>query len=153
MKTLAFNRRASFDYFLHTHTEAGVVLSGQEVRSAKTGHISLKGSFVTVKGSELYLTNANIPPYIHAGEIKNYDPTRPRKLLLRKREINSFIGKSKAEGMTLIPVRVYVKKGKIKVEIASAIGKKKYDKRDSIAKRDSKRRIEHTLRTQNSNRN
>ncbi len=147
MKTIAFNKRASYDYFLHSHTEAGVVLSGQEVRSIKTGHISLKGSFVTVKGSELYLTNANIPPYIHAGEIKNYDPTRPRKLLLKKNEIASFIGKSKAEGMTLIPTRVYVKKGKVKVEIATATGKKKYDKRDTIAKRESKRRIERTLRT------
>lgn len=146
MKTLAINKRASFDYFLHSHSEAGVVLSGQEVRSAKTGHISLKGSFVTVKGSQLYLTNANIPPYIHAGEVKNYDPTRPRKLLLHKNEINSFIGKSKAEGMTLIPTRVYVKKGKIKVEIASATGKKQYDKRDTIAKRDSKRKIARTLR-------
>lgn len=146
MKTLAINKRASFDYFLHAHIEAGIVLSGQEVRSVKTGHISLKGSFVTVKGSDLYLTNANIPPYIHAGEIKDYDPTRPRKLLLHKNEINSFIGKNKAEGMTLIPTRVYVRKRKIKVEIASATGKKKYDKRDAIAKRDSKRRIERTLR-------
>lgn len=146
MKTCAINKRASFDYFLHSFYEAGVVLTGQEVRSVKTGHISLKGSFVTVKGSELYLTNANIPPYIHAGEIKGYDPTRPRKLLLHKNEINSLIGKSKAEGMTLIPVKVYIKKGRVKAEIASATGKKKYDKRDTLAKRESKRRIQRILK-------
>lgn len=147
MKILAVNKRASFDYFLSSPTEAGVVLSGQEVRSAKTGHISLKGSFVTAKNGELYLTNTSIPPYIHAGNTQNYDPTRSRKLLLKKKEISSFIGKIATKGITLVPTRAYTRKGKIKIEIALAKGKKEYDKRATIAKRESQRKIDRALRS------
>lgn len=146
MKTIAINRRASFDYSLRSHVEAGVVLSGQEVRSVKTGHASLKGAFVTTKASELYLTNANIPWYVHAGEPKNYDPTRARKLLLSRKEIDSLIGKSKVEGLALVPTRLYIKKGRIKVEVAVAEGKKQYDKRATISDRETKRKIARAFR-------
>jgi SsrA-binding protein len=146
MTTLAFNKRASFDYELGDRYEAGLVLSGQEVKSAKTGHISLKGSFVTVKGNELFLTNANIPQYKHAGIVKNYDPTRPRKLLLRKSEIRTLIGKAKAAGLTLIPVRVYTKKRLVKLEFAVGRGKKEFDKRETIAKREAERRIRRAIK-------
>lgn len=140
------NKRARFDYILHDMYVAGVVLSGQEVKSVKTGHVSLKGSFVTIKGNEVYLTNALIPPYIHAGDVPNYDPTRPRKLLLKRREISSLIGKSKTEGMTLVPTKIFTERGKIKVEFATATGKKKHDKRQTIEERETKRKIAREMR-------
>ena len=146
MTILAFNKRSGFDYELMDRYEAGVVLTGAEVKSIKTGHISLKGSFVTFKRNELYLTNANIPPYVHAGNINNYDPTRPRKLLLKKSEIKSLIGKVRISGLTLVPIRVYTKKQFIKLEFAVAKGKKEYDKRESIKKRDASRKIEQELK-------
>jgi len=146
MPTLAHNKRARFDYDITDKYEAGLVLSGQEVKSAKTGHISLKGSFVTIRGEELFLTNANIPPYIHAGEIKNYDPTHPRKLLLRRSEIKKLIGKSRVEGLTLVPIRVYTKRGLIKLEFGIGKGRKKVDKREVIKKRETERRIERALK-------
>jgi len=146
MKTLAVNKRASFDYELTDRYEAGLALFGQEVKSAKTGHISLKGSFVTIKGNELFLTNANIPPYKHAGNIKNYDPTRPRKLLLKKPEIKSLIGKARVQGLTLVPIRVYTKKRLVKLEFRVGRGKKEFDKRATIAKKESRRRMERILK-------
>ncbi len=146
MSVLAINKRARFDYDISEKFEAGLVLSGQEVKSAKTGHISLKGSFVTVKGQELYLTNANIPPYKHAGEIKNYDPSRPRKLLLHRAEIRTLIGKSRAEGLTLVPIRVYTRRGLVKLEFGVGKGRKKVDKREVIKKREAERKIARALR-------
>ena len=147
MSELAYNKRATFDYELLDHYEAGLVLSGQEVKSAKTGHISLRGAFVTRKGGEFYLTNANIPFYVHAGENKNYDPTRPRKLLLRKAEIKKLVGKMAIEGLTLVPIRVYTKKRLLKLEFAVGKGKKQYDKRSSIAKREAQRKAERALKS------
>ncbi len=147
MAILAVNKRAHYDYEISDKYEAGLVLAGQEVKSAKTGHISLKGSFVTVKGNELFLTNANIPFYKHAGEIKNYDPTRSRKLLLKKSEIKSLIGKSRVEGLTLVPIRVYTKKRLVKLEFGVGKGKKEFDKREKIAGRESKRRMERLLKS------
>ena len=146
MPELAYNKRATFDYELLDHYEAGLMLAGQEVKSAKTGHISLRGAFVTRKEGEFYLTNANIPFYIHAGEPKNYDPTHPRKLLLHKSEIKKLIGKMAVEGLTLVPIRVYTKRRLIKLEFAVGKGKKQYDKRDSIAKRETQRSIQRTLK-------
>ena len=146
MAILAFNKRSGFDYQLMNRYEAGIVLIGSEVKSVKTGHISLKGSFVTFKGNEVHLTNANIPLYVHAGKIKNYDPTRPRKLLLKKSEIKSLIGKVRISGLTLVPIRVYTKKRLIKLEFAVAKGKKEYDKRHDIAKREATRKMERTLK-------
>jgi SsrA-binding protein len=146
MATLAVNKRAHFDYEISDKFEAGLVLSGQEVKSVKTGHISLKGSFVTAAGNELYLTNANIPPYRYAGDIKNYDPTRSRKLLLKKSEIKSLIGKSRASGLTLVPIRVYTKKRLVKLEFGVGRGKKEFDKREKIAKREEGRKMRRALK-------
>ncbi len=146
MATLAVNKRAGFDYELLDRYEAGLVLTGQEVKSIKNGHISIKESFVTVKGSEFYLTNANVTPYKHAGDIKNYDPTRPRKLLLKKPEIRHLTGKVRAQGLTLVPVRVYTKKRLVKLEFAVGKGKKQFDKREDIAKKEAGRKIKRALK-------
>jgi len=146
MTVIATNKRAGFDFALEGRFEAGLVLTGAEVKSVKTGHASLKGSFVTVKGGELYLTNALIPRYAHAHRDTAHDATRPRKLLLRKREIRSLIGKSRTEGLTLVPIRLYTRKQLVKLEFAIGKGKKAYDKRSDIGKREAKRRIERTLK-------
>ncbi|MGK2848603.1 MAG: SsrA-binding protein SmpB [Minisyncoccota bacterium] len=146
MLNIAVNKRASFDYILDGHYEAGLVLTGAEVKSVKTGHASLKGSFVTVKGGELYLTNALIPRYAHASKDISHEDTRPRKLLLRKREISSLIGKSRTEGLTLVPLRLYTKKQLVKLEFAVGKGKKAFDKRSDISKRETKRKIERAMK-------
>ena len=148
MSILAENRKSSYDYeFLETY-EAGLVLFGFEVKAIKTGRVSLQGSFVILKSGELYLTNATIPAYQSANIPTDYSPSRSRKLLLKKSEINSLIGKSKAKGLTLIPIRLYTKKntlrgtqGKIKLEFAVAKGKRKVDKREAIKKRDIEREL------------
>ncbi|OGI17048.1 MAG: SsrA-binding protein [Candidatus Moranbacteria bacterium RBG_19FT_COMBO_42_6] len=146
MTTLAFNKRANYDYKISDKYEAGLVLRGFEVKAVKSGQISLKESFVTVRGTELYLTNAHIPLWKQAGEIKNYDPTGPRKLLLRKAEIKHLIGKMRIEGLTLVPIRVYTKKRLLKLEFGIGKGKKEYDKRESIKKREEERRMKKTFR-------
>ena len=146
MKVLSTNKRAGFDYEFIEKYEAGLVLKGPEVKSIKNGKVSLRESFVTIKGNELYLTNANVAKYKYAGSELAYNPTRPRKLLLRKDQIKSLIGKSKTMGLTLVPVRVYTKSRLIKLEFALAKGKKKYDKRSNIAKRDTKRKIDRALK-------
>lgn len=148
MKTLALNKRASFDYELLDRYEAGLVLFGHEVKSVKTGHLSLKGSYVTVKGTALCLTNAFIPPYPFAGKLQNYEPTRSRSLLLKKSEIRSLIGKIRVQGLTLVPLRVYTRRRLLKLEFAVGKGKKSFDKRHSIAKKEDTRRIQRTLRTE-----
>jgi SsrA-binding protein len=142
----AYNKRANFDYAISEHFEAGLVLRGYEVKAVKTGHISLKGSFVTIRQDELFLTNANIPLYKHAGAIANYDPTRPRKILLHKREIARLIGKSRVEGLTLVPIRVYTKRGLLKLEFGIGKGKKTIDKRAVIRKREDDRKIERAMK-------
>lgn len=146
MTTLAFNKRANYDYAISDKYEAGLVLRGFEVKAVKSGQISLKGSFVTVHGTELYLTNAHIPLWKQAGEIKNYDPTGPRKLLLRRREIKHLIGLRRIEGLTLVPIRVYTKKRLLKLEFGVGKGKKEYDKRKDIAKKEAGRRIDRALK-------
>ncbi|EKE19142.1 MAG: SsrA-binding protein [uncultured bacterium] len=147
MPTLATNKRARFDYELQDTYEAGLMLSGAEVKSVKNGHISLKGSFVTMHESELYLTNANISPYPHANQKIAYDPTRSRKLLVRKAEIKSLIGKLHVKGLTLVPLRVYTKRRLIKLEFAVGRGKKAFDKRSDIAKKEDKRNMERALKS------
>ena len=146
MPTLAFNKRANFDYVIKEKFTAGIVLLGHEVKSVKTGHINLKGSYVTLKRTkkvlpELYLINAHIPLYKHAGKIKNYDPTRPRKLLLKKNEIKHLIGKKQEQGLTLVPLKVYTKRSLIKLEFGIGKGKKKIDKRETIKKREVDRKM------------
>jgi len=145
MPVLAYNRRANFDYQISETYEAGLVLAGFEVKSIKEGHISLKESFVTVRGNELFLTNANVPLYRQSRQIKNYDPIRPRKLLLRKSEIKHLIGKARTQGLTLVPIKVYTKKRLIKLEFGIGRGKKQFDKRKNIAKRDSAIKIKRAL--------
>jgi len=147
MTDIATNKRAGFDYELQQKYEAGLMLTGAEVKSVRTGHISLKGSFVTMHGDELYLTNANISPYPFAKTSTAYNPTQSRKLLVRKSEINSLIGKLQLKGLTLVPLRVYTKKRLVKLEFALARGKKAYDKRSDIAKKEDKRKMERVLKS------
>ena len=146
MTTLATNKRAHFDYTLLDRYEAGIVLAGEEVKSVKTGHVSLKGAFVTVRGQELILTNAMIPRYSHAHKDTHHDDTRPRTLLLRRSEIRSLIGKVRVNGLTLVPIRLYTRKQLVKLEFAVGKGKKEFDKRQTIAKREAKRSIDRALR-------
>ncbi len=146
MPTLAVNRRAKFDYEILDVFEAGLVLKGYEVKSIKQGHVGLKGSYVAIKDGEAYLLNAMVPPYQPRNIPGEYDPTRPRKLLLRKKEIRSLVGKSKEKGLTLVPLRVYTRKGKIKLEFGIGRGKRKIDKRELIKKREDKRKIERAMK-------
>lgn len=147
MSILAINKRANFDYDILNKFEAGIVLLGHEVKSVKTGHINLKGSFVTVKSAkgkelpELHLINAHIPLYKFAGSIKSYDPYRSRKLLLKKNEIKYLLGKKQEQGLTLVPIKIYTKHSFIKLEFGIGKGKKKIDKRESIRKREVERSI------------
>ena len=146
MKILAENKRANFDYELLETYEAGLVLYGHEVKAIRTGHVSLIGSYAVNKGNEFYLINALISPYQSANTAKDYDPQRSRKLLLKKSEIKSLIGKSRVKGLTLVPVKLYTKKSRIKLEFAVAKSKKKIDKREKIRKRDIEREIGRKLR-------
>ncbi len=145
-KTIAHNRRAGFDYSLQDHYEAGIVLTGPEVKSVKTGHASLKGAFVTVHNNELWLTNALIPRYRHAGDKVPHEDTRSRKLLLKRRDIASLIGKAREQGLTLVPIRLYSKRRLVKLEFAVGKGKKEYDRRADIGRREAKRRIERAMK-------
>lgn len=138
---LARNQKAIFDYDLLEKYEAGLVLSGQEVKSVKDGHLSLKGAFVTFHNNEAFLTGAHISKYKHAGPLLAYDPDQSRKLLLKKRQIEYLRGKSQEQGLTIVPIRVYTKNRLIKVEITVARGRHKYDKREVLKKRDTDREM------------
>jgi len=146
MPTLVKNPRAKFDYHILEKIEAGLILTGHEVKAIKNNMMSLKGSYVTIKNNEAWLINTQISPYQPKNTPEKYDPTRSRKLLLHKKEINSLIGKIKQKGLTLVPLRVYTKHDKIKLEFALAQGKRKADKREAIKKRESNRRIERALK-------
>lgn len=143
---VATHRQASFHYFLEEHFEAGIVLLGTEVKSLRGGRVNLKDSFARVVGEEVFLYNCHISPYSH-GNLQNHDPTRTRKLLLQKREIQRLIGKTREKGLSLIPLKVYFSlRGLAKVEIALARGKKLYDKRATEAKKTARREIEKAFR-------
>lgn len=147
MPTLANNKRAFFDYEILEKFEAGLVLAGYEVKSARLGHISLKGAYVVITNGEAFLLNAHISHYQPKNMPLDYEPTRTRKLLLHKSQINRLIGESKEKGLTLIPLSVYTNSiGKIKVSFAVARGKKKFDKRAATGERESKRIIQRALR-------
>lgn len=146
MPTLAVNPRAKFDYHIIETYEAGVVLFGHEVKSAKLGRISLKGSYVIVKDNEVFLINATISPYQPKNIPGEYQPDRARKLLLNKSEIKELIGKTQQKGLTLVPIMIYTKKGKVKIEVGLGKGKKKSDKREVIKKREAERTIARALR-------
>ncbi len=144
IKVLATNRKAQFEYLLLEKYEAGIVLQGSEIKSIRAGQVSLAQSYVRIDGGEAWLMNAHIAPYDEASRF-NHDPLRPRKLLLHKSEIHKLWEKVSQKGVTIVPLRIYLKNGKAKVEIAVARGKKLHDKRESIAKRDQEREIERLI--------
>ena len=146
MKLLAENKKAYFNYQILEKFEEGVVLIGQEVKSVKTRGVNLAGSYIIVRNEEIYWIGVKIPAYQPKNAPPDYDPERSRKLLLKKSEIKYLIGKSKQKNLTLIPLRVYIKYRKIKVEFGIARGKKKTDKRELIKKRETEREIERTLK-------
>ena len=137
-KNITVNRKARHEYSVIQTFEAGIVLTGTEVKSLRQGKANLVDSYGTVERGEVWLVGAHISVY-DQGNINNHEPTRKRKLLLNKSEIRKLIGKTKEKGLTLVPLRLYFLNGKVKVEIALAKGKKIYDKRESIAKRDQQR--------------
>jgi SsrA-binding protein len=141
MESLAENKKAFFNYEILEKFEAGMALNGQEVKSIKTRGISLAGSYVVIKGGETFWVGAKIPPYQPKNAPSNYQEERSRKLLLQKKEIQYLIGKSQEKGLTLIPLKLYTKAGKIKLEFGIGKGKKKFDKREAIKKRDIERDI------------
>ena len=146
MKPLAENKKAYFDYEILEKFEAGLVLIGTEVKSIRNGRMSIKGAYVILKNGEPILIGANIPPYQPKNAPSDYDPERLRKLLLNKDEIKKLIGKTNQKGLTLKPLKVYAKNGKIKLEFGIAKGKKKSDKRESIKKRESQKDIDRALK-------
>ncbi len=146
MPTITTHKKALFNYEVLEKYEAGIVLSGAEVKSVKGGHINLKGSYVTLRNNELWLINAHVSPYKMATTQKNYSPTHDRKLLLKRKEISSLIGKLKAKGLTALPISVYTKGGLIKIKVGICRGKKLHDKRELIKKRESDRRLQRVMR-------
>jgi len=139
-KVVASNKKAFHDYHIFDRYEAGIVLSGTEVKSLREARINLKDSYAQIKNNEIYLVNCHISPYSH-GNRENPEPTRTRKLLLHRQEINKLIGKSVEKGFTLVPLRVYFKEGRAKVEIAVVKGKKLYDKRETQRRKESDREL------------
>jgi len=148
VKVVATNRRAKHEYFILETFEAGIVLQGSEIKSVRMGQISLAEAFVRINGAEAWLEEAHIAPYEQASRF-NHEPVRPRKLLLHSSEIHKLWNTIRQKGVAVIPLSVYLKNGKAKVEIAIAKGKKLYDKRAEIAERDSKREIERQLHSRN----
>ena len=138
IKVVATNRKAKFEYFLIEIFEAGISLQGSEIKSIRAGQISLKEAYVLVDGKQAWLRDAHIAPYEPANRF-NHEPVRPRRLLLHKKEIQKLWDAVRQKGLTIIPTRIYLKGGRAKVEIALARGKKSYDKREAIAKRDRER--------------
>jgi SsrA-binding protein len=141
-KVVATNRKAHFEYFLMEHFEAGISLKGSEIKSIRAGQISIAEAYVQIENNQAWLMDAYVAPYEFAGRF-NHDPKRPRRLLLQKREIRELAEAIQQKGMTIIPVQMYIKDGIAKLDIATAKGKKLYDKREAIAKRDAQRALEH----------
>jgi len=144
-KTLASNRQAYHDYHIVETVEAGLSLVGTEVKSIRHGNVNLRDAYARAENGEIWLWNAHIAPF-DQGNRWNHEPRRPRRLLMHTREIGRLASKSKESGFTLVPLRLYDRRGRLKVEIALAKGKRQYDKRDAIAERDSKREIERTIK-------
>lgn len=146
IKVVATNRKARFEYFLLEEFEAGLSLQGSEIKSIRAGQISLAESYIKVDGMNAWLVEAHVAPYEQANR-NNHDPKRPRRLLLHKKEIKKLWDAIRQKGVTIIPTRVYLKGGRAKLEIAIARGKKLFDKRAAIAKRETDREIERQIRT------
>jgi SsrA-binding protein len=146
--TVATNRKAFHDYFVEETVEAGIALQGTEVKSLRLGLANLTDSYAIIKNEEMFLLNANISPYTH-GNIANHEPLRTRKLLLHKEEIRKITWKVSQKGFTLIPLKIYFVRGKAKVLIGLARGKKSFDKRDTIRAKESKREVERVVKERN----
>ena len=148
IKLIANNKKAYHDFFIEDKFEAGISLFGTEIKSVRMGKVSIKESYVEIDKGEAYFIGMNISPY-EMGNIFNKDPLRTRKLLLHKYEIEKLLGKSSEKGYTIMPLQVYLKDGKCKIEIGLAKGKKLYDKRESIAKKDQRRELEREFKVKN----
>ena len=148
IKIMARNQKARHEYFIEETFEAGIELVGTEVKSVRAGTVSLKEAWCQIKDGEMFLKQMHIAPY-EKGNIFNKDPLRPRRLLVHKREINRLYGKVKQEGYAIVPLTVYLKNSRVKLEIALCRGKKLYDKRDDMAARDAKRQIDRVMKERN----
>jgi SsrA-binding protein len=144
-KLIAENRRARHDYHLLERLEAGLTLTGTEVKSLRAGQATLQRAFADIRDGEVWLVGAHIPEYAQ-GNVANHDPDRDRKLLLHRREIDSLLGKVREKGLTLVPTKLYFKHGRVKVEIAVARGKEQRDKRRDLAERDARRQIDRAMK-------
>ena len=147
-RLISNNKKAYFDYFIEDKYEAGLVLHGTEVKSIRMGKCSIKEAYIQIQNGEVFINNMNITPY-EKGNIFNKDPLRPKKLLLHQSEINKLAGQIAQKGYTIVPLQVYLSKGRVKMEIGLGRGKKLYDKRDSIAKKDQKREAEKEFKVRN----
>ena len=145
MKIIAENSKARHDYIIEESFETGIVLTGTEVKSMRGGRINLKDSYAQIENGEIFLHGMHISPYEH-GNIFNVDPLRPRKLLMHKREIMRLFGKVKTDGLTLVPLKVYFERDKVKVELALVRGKKLYDKREAAAEKSAKREMDRAIK-------
>ena len=146
-QTVADNRKARHDYFIDENYEAGLALTGSEIKSIRAGRVNLRGGYARVVNGEVWLYDVHISPYEQSGTHFNHEPTRPRKLLLHRREISRILGQVERQGFTLVPLRVYFKGRRAKVDLGLARGKKLYDKREDIAKREAKRDIERVMKS------
>ncbi|BAD65536.1 ssrA RNA (tmRNA)-binding protein [Shouchella clausii KSM-K16] len=144
-KVVAQNKKARHDYFIEETFEAGIVLTGTEIKSIRAGKMNLKDSFARIKNGEAFLYNAHISEY-EQGNRYNHEPTRPRKLLLHKKQINTLIGQTQQKGYSIVPLKVYIKNGFAKVLIGLAKGKKNYDKRETLRRKDAKREVERAIK-------
>lgn len=145
LRVISQNRKARHEFHIDDSLEAGLVLTGTEVKSLREGRANLQDAFCSVKGGEMLMFNCHISPYSHGNQM-NHDPVRPRKLLLHRREIERWGAAAREKGYTIIPLKLYFKRGRVKVEIGLARGKKLYDKRADIAERESKRRLDRVMR-------
>ena len=148
MKIIATNKKATFDYQISLKLDAGIVLTGSEVKSLRNGKANLVDSYATIQGEEAWLNNFHIDPYTPATQF-NHHPMRKRKLLLHKKQINKLIGKTQEKGCTLIPLKIYFKNGKAKVDLGIAKAKKLYDKRAALKKQESDREIDRAIKSRN----
>ncbi|KLU66996.1 MULTISPECIES: SsrA-binding protein SmpB [Desulfosporosinus] len=148
IKVVSENRKAFHDYFIEDRLEAGIILTGTEIKSIRNGRVNLKDSYAHLDNGEIWVYQMHISPY-EQGNRFNHDPLRPRKLLLHRSEISKLVGKIQQQGLTLIPTKMYLKKGLAKVELGVAQGKKNYDKRQALAEKESKRDIERALKDRN----
>jgi SsrA-binding protein len=146
-QTVADNRKARHDYFIDESYEAGLALKGSEIKSIRSGQINLRGGYARVQNGEVWLYDVHISPYEQSGTHYNHEPTRPRKLLLHRREISRILGQVERQGFTLVPLRVYFKGRRAKLDLGLARGKKLYDKREDIANREAKRDIERVMKS------